>query len=98
MTLVGTHANAWDAEAVLANGLSPIVDLLDTTDLHVFGHTGAASTITILVSQDGVDAHFYAHDTIAANGDFSEVFFVGCRYARLKSSAAVTITAVIAAK
>lgn len=96
MSLIGIHGNAWNNVAVGANAFSPVVDLLDATCVHVFGNTSAASTITVLVSQDSVN--FATHTTIAANGDFSLSDLIGSRYLQIKSSAAVVITATIAAK
>lgn len=95
--IVGTHANAWSAASVAVNGTSAAIDLEDCAQLSVFGNTSGASTLTLQMSADRVN--WYNHPTtIAANGNFAQVYTVGARYARLHSSAAVTITATIQAK
>lgn len=94
----GTQANAWNAAAVGAGGTSTAVDLQYLQNVAVFGNTSGASTLTLQVSQD--NSNFYDTGyTIAANGNFGQFFpGAGARYFRLKSSAAVTITATIAGK
>jgi hypothetical protein len=95
--VVGTHANAWNAAAVLANGVSASIDCQYTPNISVFGNVaGGASTITVQFSQD--DTNFYDATSTVANGDFSVSGIYGARYIRLKSSAARTITATIAGK
>ena len=93
---VGTHANAWSAAAVLANGVSASIDCQYTPNISVFGNTSGNTTITIQFSQD--NTNFYDATSTSANGDFSLSGTFGARYIRLKSSNARTITATIAGK
>lgn len=94
---VGTHGNAWNAASVGAAGKSTAVELHNAFNVTAFGNTSGASTLTLEVSQNGTT--WYAHPTsIAANGDFAQSWQIGAKWARLSSSAAVTITATLAAK
>ena len=94
---VGTHANAWNAVAVGANGVSTSIDCQYTPFVSVFGTTSGATNIQILCSQD--NTNFYAVAVIAAGtGDFGGNFTIGSRYVRLRSVTARTITATIAGK
>jgi hypothetical protein len=93
---VGTHANAWSAAAVLANGVSASIDTQNCPFISVFGNTDGATTITVQMSQD--NTNFYDAESTVANGDFSISNTYGARYIRLKSSQARTITATIAGK
>lgn len=94
--VVGTHANAWNAAVVAANGTSTAIDCQFMSFISVFGNTSASTTIVAQFSQDNVN--FYDSVTVAANGDFGISPTVGARFVRLKSSKAATITATIAAK
>lgn len=95
--IIGVHANAWDNAATGAGGTSAIIDLLEANRVTAFGTTSGASTLTLQVSQNGVN--FYNHPTtVAANGNFAQTWDVAVRFVRIHSSAAVTATATIAAK
>ena len=96
---VGTHANAWNAAAVAANGVSTAVDCQYTPAITAFGNSSGNTTITIQVSQD--NSNFYDASSTSLTGgaaDFAISISAGARYVRLKSSAARTITATIAGK
>lgn len=96
---VGTHANAWNAAAVLANGVSASLAVTSQRVVSGFGNASAATTITLQVSQNGTT--FYdtpVTQTLSAAGDFHVTTNTGAAHARLKSSAAATITATIAGK
>lgn len=96
--VVGTHANAWNAAAVLAAGTSTSVDCQYASSISIFGNASAATTITVQYSQDNTNFYDDTIDTISANGNFAFNLTAGARYVRLKSSAAATITATIAGK
>lgn len=96
-TFYGTQANAWNAVAVAANGVSASIDTQLAPNISVFGNVGGgATTLTVQFSQDNVN--FYDATNSVANGDFSVSGIYGARYIRLKSSNARTITATIAGK
>lgn len=61
--------------------------------LTILGNASAATTITLLLSADG--STFYAVETrsLAAAGDFTFYLFTAARYCRLRTSDAVTLTA-----
>lgn len=94
---VGTQGNAWSAVAVGAGGTSAAIDTQNCSQLSVFGNVSGATTLTVQFSQDNVN--FYdSGTTTAPSANFGINVSVGARYIRLKSSAAVTITATIAGK
>ena len=96
---VGAQANAWSAAAVSAGAVSTAVDCQSVPNVTAFGNAGAATTITVQVSQDNVN--YYDTQTTQAltgAGDFAVSAVIGARYVRLKSSGAATITATIAGK
>jgi len=99
LNVVGTHANAWNAVAVAANGTSAAIDCRYVPHISVFGNTSGNTTITIQESQD--NTNFYDTETLAVGGgggNFGIKVTSGARYIRLKSSQAKTITATIAGK
>jgi hypothetical protein len=96
---VGIQANAWNNIAVLAAGVSTAIDIRYNQKASIFGNVSAATNLTIQYSQDNVN--WYDSETIiniAATGNFGRTIDIAARYIRLKSSAAVTITATIAGK
>ncbi len=95
----GTQANAASSVAFSAGGFSSIIDTFGGDEISAFGHVSAATTITVQVSADGIT--FYdtsSTQVLGAAADFHIYFSTGARYVRLKSSAAVTITATIQVK
>lgn len=93
----GTHANAWSAAAVAAGGISASLDTQSTSTVSAFGNVNAATTITLQVSQNNTNWYDTGHSQVlAGSGDFALTVTIGARYVRLKSSAAVTITATLA--
>lgn len=99
LTTVGTHGNAWNNVAVSANGVSPNVDCRYSANIAAFGTASAATVITIQVSQDDVNWYDSSVVSPGASGGFyiNDPAF-SARFARLKSSAAATITATVAGK
>lgn len=95
---IGTHANAWSAIAVAANGVSASLDTNYCQLISVFGNSSVATTLTIQYSQDNVNFYDSTQTISAPIGNFGVTFDTAARYIRLKSSAASTITATIAAK
>lgn len=95
---VGSEGNAWNAAAASAGDTSAAIDTQYMANVTAFGNVDAATDIIIQVSQDG--ATFYDIQTLTLTGasDFAQNLTVGARYVRLKTSAAATITATIAAK
>jgi len=97
VNVVGSHANAWNAASVGANGTSTVIDCQYVSKISAFGNTSGNTTITVQESQD--NTNFYDALALAGvNGDFGIQLVSGARYLRLKSSAARTITATIAGK
>lgn len=97
---VGTQGNAWDNAAVAANGTSIPVLLESAMVVSVFGHSSAATTIDVEVSQDNTMYYKTGFSiTVAANADFHlSLPDVAERYIRLTSTADSTITATIVGK
>jgi len=95
---VGTEGNAWLAAAVGAGATSASIDTQFTPFVSIFGSTNAVTTLTTQLSQDNIT--FYDDDTISVVSpfNFSAHLIVGARFIRLKTSAAITITATISAK
>jgi len=96
-TPVGTHANAWSAAVTGVGGTSNIIDNGNgSSSVAVFGNSSGISTLSISVSQDGVN--FYATGiTIAATAaNFFLQTTIGARYIQLTSSVSVTVTATVA--
>jgi len=94
-----------DGLAVGAGGFSGIIDMPDMPFVTAFGSVSAATTITLQVAEarcppDTADAWFDTQVTqvLAGAADFAISATIGARFARLKSSAAVTLTATIAGK
>jgi hypothetical protein len=97
--VVGAHANAWNAAAVLAAGTSTSIDCQYEDSVSAFGNTSAATDIEVEVSQDNTNFYKTGIKATGANGDFYlSIPDLGARYVRLSSSAAATITATIAGK
>jgi hypothetical protein len=99
MLTIGTQGNAWNAAPVGIAGTSANIDAQYMKNVSAFGSASAATTITIQISQDGTN--FYDTSTnvvLAGAGDFHMFITIAARYARLKSSAAATITATLAGK
>lgn len=102
--IVGGHRNAWNAVAVAINGLSAIIDLAQSHVVSIFGDVSAATNLDVLITQGSTfpppDAEFTVHSTIVlgAAGNFHQLVNLGVRFIRLRSSAAVTISATIAGK
>ncbi|OAS21131.1 hypothetical protein [Paenibacillus oryzisoli] len=97
--VVGTQANAWSAVAAGVGATSTAVDTQYQPQISAFGNASAATTITLQVSQD--NTNFYdtpVTQVLAGAGNFHLTVATGARYARLKTSAAATITATIAGK
>jgi hypothetical protein len=94
----GAHANAWSAAAVGINGTSTALDTDYLPFVTAFGNSSAAATITLQVSQDNTNYYDGPTQVLAGAGNFCINATVGARYVRLKSSAAATITATLAAK
>lgn len=94
------HANAWDNVAVLVNGVSNIVKVgvSHYARVSVFGNSNGAGDIIVQYSQDGTNFYQVATKTLAGAGDFGFDLVCAGRFVRLKSSAAVTITATVACK
>lgn len=95
---VGSQGNAWNAASVSANGTSTAIDCRYAPFVDVFGVMSSAGTIQFQVSQDGTNYYTIDSATRANAGDFGIHVILGSRYARLKSSAAMVITATIAGK
>lgn len=96
--VVGTHANAWNAAAVAANGVSASIDCQFVSNITIFGNANGSTTLTIQFSQDNVNFYDGSSTVVAASSDFSVSGTFGARYIRLKSSQARTITATVAGK
>lgn len=96
-TPLGTHGNAWN-NAVTASGASSVVDTFSCPFVTAFGTSDGAVTITLQYSQDGTNFYSGPTQVLAGAGDFAISATPGARFCRLKSSAAVTVTATIAAK
>jgi len=96
---VGAQANAWNAVAVLAAGVSASIDTKGLAHISAFGNVSAATTIGVNVSEDNVT--WYASgitQVLSAAGNFYIPLTTGARYIQLSSLDAATITATIAAK
>ncbi len=96
--ILGSHANAWNNVAVGINGTSTALVLGDARFVSAFGNSSAAATITLQYSQDGTNFYDGPTQVLAGAGNFRIDAIVGAAQVRLKSSAAATITATIAAK
>lgn len=100
LPVTGTQGNAWNNEAVLLDGTSNAADCQFCNNISVFGVSDTATNITPQISQNGGTWYdsgsniFY----LLSPGNFHFSFTSAARYIRLKSSAAATITATIAAK
>lgn len=97
---VGSHGNAWSNAAVLANGVSAV---LDTHGMRVVSAFGSANASTIMVLQFSMNnSTYYDGPTVIlmspTGGPFHFESHTAARYVRLKSTAAATITATLAAK
>ena len=89
----------WSATVVTANGQSATFDALNAPFVSAFGHSSAATTITLMLSSD--NSNWYAGPTqvLAGAGDFCINATVGAEFVALQSLAAsATITAWISAK
>lgn len=97
--VAGAHANAWNAAAVAADGVSAVIDCQYQRTISAFGTVDAATTIKVQVSQDGTNFYDSGSEAVLAGaGDFHITLDTGARYVRLHSSAAATITATVAGK
>ncbi|WP_251559185.1 hypothetical protein [Paenibacillus pasadenensis] len=95
----GGHANAWNASAVAASGVSNAIDFQSQKTISCFGNASAATTITAQVSANGTNYYNTTfQQTLSGAGDFHFTFDTGARYVRLISSGAATITATISGK
>jgi hypothetical protein len=95
---VGAQANAWNAVAVLAGGVSNNIDCQFNQRISAFGVVDAATTIDLMVSQDNVNFYVAGNQVLGGAGDFHITVESGARYAHLRSVGAATITGTIAAK
>lgn len=95
---LGTHANAWDAAATGAGGVSAALDTWSCPFVSAFGNASGASTITVQYSQDGSNYYDGPAQVLSGAGNFRIDATCGARYVRLKSSANVTVTATLSAK
>lgn len=93
----GVHANAWD-NAATASGTSAVFDTHSSPYVSAFGISDGAVTITLQYSMDGTNFYSGPSQVLAGAGDFRIDATCAARYVRLKSSAAVTVTATLAAK
>lgn len=87
----------WSGAAVNAGGASPALEVRGFPHVSAFGSTSAATDIELQASHDGTNFFTVAKTTLAGAGDFGLTLTGGFAFVRLKSSAAATITAVIAA-
>lgn len=97
--VVGAHGNAWNAASVLADGESTAIDCQYQHRISAFGSVDAATTVSVLVSQD--NTNFFdtgSSSVLGGAGDFHLSLETAARYVRLKSSGTATITATIAGK
>lgn len=96
---IGSHANIWNAAATGAGTTSTnTLRTFDAPFVSVFGHVSGATTITLMLSADGVN--FYAGPTVSPSGagDFFINATVGAQYLALQSSNNITATGSIQAK
>lgn len=97
--VAGVQANAWNNAASGAGGTSNSIDVQFCDQVSIFGHVSGATTLTVQLSQD--NSNFYDSgftNAPAGAADFGFTIQSGARYARLKSSNNVTITATITGK
>jgi hypothetical protein len=95
----GSHSNAWNGTAVSAGGVSnPSDDLWYSDMVSFYGNTSAATDLTVQFSANNATWYDSEEKRVAVNGNFGFTIDCAARYVRLKSSAAVTITATITAK
>lgn len=95
---IGHHGNAWNAVLTTIGGTSNSVKVWNCPFVSCFGNSDGAATITVQYSQDGENFYDGATQVLSGSGNFRIDVTTGALFVRLKSSAAVTITATIAAK
>ena len=95
---LGTHGNAWNNVAVLANGLSAIINVQQQAFVSVFGVSSVGGDIYILYSQNGVDVYRRDTFTVSAGVSAGKDYTCGAAFVQLQSVSASTITMTIAAK
>lgn len=88
----------WNAVNPGAAGVSEVVDTGGFPNVTAIGNSAGATTITLQLSQDGVNFYDGPNQVLAGAGDFRIDDSTGARYVRLKTSAGAVITAHIAAK
>jgi hypothetical protein len=91
-------AQVWNAAVVGANGQSATFDTFNSPFVSALGHASAATTITLMVSPDGVTWYAGPTQVLAGAADFCLNATVGAEYVALQSLSAATITAYIGAK
>lgn len=94
---LGVHANAWN-NAATASGTSTALDTGGYPFVSAFGASDGAVTITLQYSMDGTNYYGGPTQVLSGAGDFRIDATCAARFVRLKSSAAVTCTATLAAK
>ena len=88
----------WIGVAVGANGQSPSFDSGSLPFVSAYGNASAATTITLMYSNDGTNWRAGGTVVLAAAGDFVMNVTSGARFHALQSTAACTVSAVISAK
>lgn len=101
----GTGATVLDAatdevaETSLAGGLdnyTTAVELINGGVVSIMGSAGGAATLTVQVSPDGTTFYDTATNVVLGGaGDFHLTLTTAARYARLKTSATITISATV---
>lgn len=88
----------WAAESVGAAGQSPGFDTHNSPWVSIFGNSSAATTLTVLYSNDGLNWYAGPTLTLAAAGNFHLDFTSAAEWIAVQSSAAATLTLIASAK
>lgn len=94
----GGYAVVWSAAATGAGGTSSSFDARLYPFVSAFGSCNGATTVTLQYSHDNATYYDGPTQALSGAGDFRLDAISGAPFHRLKSSANVTATAVIAGK
>jgi hypothetical protein len=92
-------ATIWNSESTGANTTSAkSLQIANSAYVSCFGHVNNATTITAMVSADGLNWYGGPSQTLGSASDFCIHFAAGCGWVALQSSSNVTATAIVSAK
>ena len=98
--VVGTNGNAWNNDLTGVLGDSNPIDCQYVQNISMFGTSDGATTLSLYASQDNIN--YYDTGTFLTLGGGGDFYFnstgYSARYARIRSSATVTVTLTLAGK